>query len=139
MKVAIVYLHDKGAFAVWLSARNRDIAKSYASYLDSATSYDLGVFRDEDNPDAILECILTSTPNFEGPSTLLDLIDQGVEKSITFVSDRLQMEFCLQISSQRYTITWAENRKRMGYSIRGLFSCRGISKASSSALGMCPL
>jgi len=33
LKIAIVYLHEKGNFEVWLSARNRDIAKSYVSYL----------------------------------------------------------------------------------------------------------
>ena len=33
LKIAIVYLHDKGDFEVWLSARNRDIAKSYVSLL----------------------------------------------------------------------------------------------------------
>jgi hypothetical protein len=89
LKIAIVYLHDKGGFEVWLSARNRDIAKSYASLLNSNISGDVNVFHDINNPDAIIECILTPTPNFEDQSSLIDIIDQGVEKFVTIISDRL--------------------------------------------------
>lgn len=89
LKIAIVYLHDKGDFEVWLSARNRDIAKSYVSLLNSNISGDVNVFHDINNPDAIIECILTPIPNFEDQSSLIDTIDQGVEKFVTTISDRL--------------------------------------------------
>jgi len=89
LKIAIVYLHDKGDFEVWLSARNRDIAKSYASLLHSNISGDVSIFHDINNPDAIIECILTPTPNFENQSSLIDTIDEGVEKFVTKISDRL--------------------------------------------------
>lgn len=89
LKIAIVYLHDKGGFEVWLSARNRDIAKSYASLLNSNISGDVNVFHDLNNPDAIIECILSPTPNFEDQSSLIDIIDEGVEKFVTKISDRL--------------------------------------------------
>ena len=61
LKIAIVYLHDKGDFEVWLSARNRDIAKSYVSLLNGSISGDVNVFHDINNPDAIIECILLPT------------------------------------------------------------------------------
>lgn len=86
LKIAIVYLHEKGYFEVWLSARNRDIAKSYVSLLNSNISGDMNVFHDISNSDAIIECILTSTPNFEDQSSLIDTIDQGVEKFVTTIS-----------------------------------------------------
>lgn len=89
LKIAIVYLHDQGDFEVWLSARNRDIAKSYASLLHSNISGDVSIFHDINNPDAIIECILTPTPNFENQSSLIDTIDEGVEKFVTKISDRL--------------------------------------------------
>lgn len=89
LKIAIVYLHDKRGFEVWLSARNRDIAKSYASLLNSNISGDVNVFHDVNNPDAIIECILTPTPNFEDQSSLIDIIDQGVEEFVTIIIDRL--------------------------------------------------
>ena len=34
LKIAIVYQHERGGFEVWLSARNRDIAQRYASFID---------------------------------------------------------------------------------------------------------
>ncbi len=89
LKISIVYLHEKGAFEVWLSARNRDIAKSYTSIVNSNISGDVSLFHDINNPDAIIECILTPTPNFEDQSSLIDAIDQGVEKFIKAINDRL--------------------------------------------------
>lgn len=89
LKIAIVYLHDKGAFEVWLSARNRYIAKMYASLFNSNFSSDANDFHDPQNPDAIIECILSPKPNFEDQSSLIDIIDKGVEKFITKISDRL--------------------------------------------------
>ena len=89
MKIAIVYLHDKGDFEVWLSARNRDIAKSYGSFLNGNIPGDMNIFHDINNSDSIIEFILTLTPNFEDQSSLIDTIDQGVEKFVTTISDRL--------------------------------------------------
>lgn len=89
LKIVIVYIHEKGDFEVWLSARNRDISKSYASVLNSVISSDVNVFHDNNNPDAIIECILITTPNFEDQSLLIDTIDQGVEKFVTKLIDLL--------------------------------------------------
>lgn len=93
LKIAIVYLHEKGDFEVWLSARNRYIAKSYADLLNSNISGDVNVFHDINNQDAIIECILTPTPNFEDQSSLIDTIDQGVEKFVTAITNRLYTKF----------------------------------------------
>jgi predicted glutamine amidotransferase len=89
LKIAIVYLHEKGDFEVWLSARNRDIAKEYASILNRTISDDTNVFHDSNNPDAVIECVLTATPNFEDQSALIETIDQGVEKFVTTIIERL--------------------------------------------------
>ena len=92
LKIAIVYLHEKGQFEVWLSARNRDIAKSYTSIVNSNISGDVSLFHDINNPDAIIECILTPTPNFEDQSSLIDTIDQGVGKFMGAINDRFLRE-----------------------------------------------
>ncbi len=92
LKIAIVYLHEKGDFEVWLSARNRDIAKSYASILNSNISGDVNLFHDINNPDAIIECILTPEPDFEDQVSLIDIIDQSVEKFITTISESLSIQ-----------------------------------------------
>lgn len=89
LKIAIVYLHEKGDFEVWLSARNRYIAKSFASILNSNIKGDIKVFHDINNPDAVIECILTLTPNFEDQSSLIDIVNQGVEKFVTTIIDCL--------------------------------------------------
>ena len=73
--------------------RNRDIAKSYTSIVNSNISGDVSLFHDINNPDAIIECILTPTPNFEDQSSLIDAIDQGVEKLIMAINDRLWRNF----------------------------------------------
>lgn len=86
LKIAIVYLHEKGAFEVWLSARNRGAAKKYESLISSNISEDIIVFHDDANPDAIIECTLTSSPNFEDQDLLTDSIDQGVKKFVTAIS-----------------------------------------------------
>jgi len=89
LKIAIVYLHEKGDFEVWLSARNRAIAKEYASILTRNFLDDTNVFHDSNNPDAIIECLLTAKPNFDDQSALIETIDQGVEKFVTTIIERL--------------------------------------------------
>ncbi|HSP21286.1 MAG TPA: hypothetical protein VLQ20_03050 [Planococcus sp. (in: firmicutes)] len=89
LKIAIVYLHEKGVFEVWLSARNREIAKKYEFLQTVDMPADVLVFHDEANPDAIIECTLTSTPDFEDPDSLAAVIDQGTQKFVTAVSGRL--------------------------------------------------
>ena len=85
LKIAIVYLHEKGRFEVWLSARNREISKLYESAFWRKDFEPITVFHEEGNQDAIIECVLTSSPNFEEPSILTDTIDQGTEAFITSV------------------------------------------------------
>jgi hypothetical protein len=89
LKIAIVYLHEKCSFEVWLSARNREIAKIYADILDSTISGDLNIFHDINNPDAIIEYILTATPDFNDQASLINTIEQGVETFVTAIIRRL--------------------------------------------------
>lgn len=82
LKIAIVYLHEKGCFEVWLSARNRETAIQYESLICDNDFDGITVFHDESNPDAIIECTLTSSPDFEDQKSLTDIIEQGTEKFI---------------------------------------------------------
>ena len=86
LKIAIVYLHEKGAFEVWLSARNREIAKKYDFLLADSSA---GMFHDSTNPDAIVECTLTSAPDFEDQAALMNNIEEGVQKFISVISELL--------------------------------------------------
>jgi hypothetical protein len=89
LKIAIVYLHEKGNFEVWLSARNREISKLYDSAFWGKNFDKITVFHDDNNQDAIIECILTSSPNFEEQVILADIIEQGIEAFITSISNLL--------------------------------------------------
>lgn len=89
LKIAIVYLHEKGHFEVWLSARNREISKQYESMFIGKKFYEIIVFHDDNNQDAIIECTLISAPNFEDQVTMTDIIEQGVEEFITTVNKLL--------------------------------------------------
>lgn len=82
LKIAIVYLHTKGAFEVWLSARNREISRRYEFVLNSNISDNITVFHDDNNQDAIIECTLTSTPDFEEQASLIEIIEQGIDKFV---------------------------------------------------------
>jgi hypothetical protein len=85
LKIAIVYLHEQGVFEVWLAARNKQIAKRYEALLNSNMS-NIAVFHDNNNQDAIIECILTTTPDFEDQALLTDIIELGTEKFVTAIT-----------------------------------------------------
>jgi hypothetical protein len=80
LKIAIVYIHEKGDFEIWLSARNRETAKRYASILKHEIHSKLTLFHELNNPDAILECVGVCKPDFDDQTSLMDIIDQGVEE-----------------------------------------------------------
>lgn len=89
LKIAVVYLHENGNFEVWLSARNRAILKRYESVVNSIIADNITMFHDENNQDAIIEFTLTSNPNFDEQASLIDAIEQGIEKFITTITSRL--------------------------------------------------
>lgn len=89
LKIAIVYLHEKRAFEVWLSAQNREIAKRYGPILSSNISDKITVHHDDANQDAIIERTLTPTPNFEDQISLMGLIEQGVERFVADITSRI--------------------------------------------------
>lgn len=90
LKIAIVYLHEKGSFEVWLCARNRDISKQYESVFCGKSFDGITLFHDDNNQDAIIECTLISSPSFEDQVILADIIKQGVEAFITAISNLLK-------------------------------------------------
>lgn len=85
LKIAVVYLHDKGTFEVWLSARNRDISKSLEPLVKGIASDGLAFFHDESNLDAVIECTLSSAPDFDNQTELIMEIEAGVERFVNAV------------------------------------------------------
>ena len=89
LKIAIVYLHEKGDFEVWLSARNREILRKYKAILENKGTDHINLFHDESNEDAAIECTLISVPDFDNQALLMEKIEQGTEKFISIISELL--------------------------------------------------
>ena len=89
LKIAVVYLHDKGDFEVWLSARNREILRKYKAILENKGTDHINLFHDESNEDAAIECTLISVPDFDNQALLMEKIEQGTEKFISIISELL--------------------------------------------------
>lgn len=79
LKIAVVYLHDKKTFEVWLSARNREISNKYRKLIHSSKLHQ-PLFHDKENADAIIEYTLNSTPNFDNQAALTEEIIKGTRE-----------------------------------------------------------
>jgi len=88
LKIAVVYLHEKNVFEAWLSARNRAMSKTYAP-LSGLRDACCPLFHDESNPDAVLECTLSSAPDFDEPALLSAAVEQGVERFLAVIEQHL--------------------------------------------------
>lgn len=88
LKIAIVYLHEKGDFEAWLSARNREIAKRYESLYRNISDR-IPIFHDDHNQDAIIECTLMAAPDFEDPASLMSLIELRTEAFVNTIAGLL--------------------------------------------------
>lgn len=86
MKIALVYWHEKNQFEVWLSARNRRLAKQFEAILGETPLQGICTFHDSTNLDAIIESVLITTPDFEKPDYLVAVLEQGTERFIKSVS-----------------------------------------------------
>lgn len=93
LKIAIVYLHEKGAFESWLSARNRDILKKYKTIVNSETFGSISVFHDDSNEDAAIEYTLASEPDFDRQTQLTKTIEKGTKEFISAITELLEKEF----------------------------------------------
>ena len=89
LKVAIVYLHAQGVFEVWLSARNRSMAKTFVPLFSSDVMLKLNAFHDMENPDAIVERKIVEYPDFDSQDDLAKLILQETERFVTEIGDHI--------------------------------------------------
>ena len=87
LKVAIVYLHAQGVFEVWLSARNRSMAKAFEPFFSSDVIQKLNVFHDVENLDAIVERKIVECPDFDRQDELAKLILQETERFVIALLD----------------------------------------------------
>ncbi len=84
LKIAIVYLHEKGIFEVWLAGNNRKIQAEYINFMSCKNigKYKLSQFLP--GVDSIIESIIVEKPDFDHPEELKKQIEM---KMIEFVND----------------------------------------------------
>nr|WP_319214677.1 hypothetical protein [uncultured Trichococcus sp.] len=88
LKIAVVYLHEKGVFEVWLAGNNRKIQ---AEYIASMSSENIGKYKLSQvipGVDSIIESILVEKPDFDHPDELKKQIEK---KTMAFVKDILSI------------------------------------------------
>ena len=73
-------MHEYCRFEIWLAAANKKIQRQIKFEL---ADKDLGELKITDDPsDAIIECVLIDTPDFDRPQELMDQIEEGTMKFI---------------------------------------------------------
>lgn len=84
LKIAVVYLHEKGVFEVWLAGNNRKIQAEYIALMGSENlgTYQLSQFIP--GVDSIIESTLVEKPDFDHPEELKKQIEK---KTMEFIKD----------------------------------------------------
>ena len=84
LKIALVYLHEKGAFEVWLAGNNRKIQAEYIALMSSENIGKYKLSQVIPGVDSIIESILVEKPDFDHPEALEKQIEK---KTMEFIKD----------------------------------------------------
>lgn len=84
LKIAVVYLHEKGVFEVWLAGTNRKIQAEYIALMSNEDSGKYKLSQAIPGVDSIIETTLVEKPDFDHPDELKKQIEQ---KTMAFVKD----------------------------------------------------
>jgi len=89
LKVAIVFIHEKCRFEVWLAGSNKQIQKKYWKLVKEREWDKYSIPTDIKGIDSIIEYIIVENPDFSDLETLTKQIERGVLKFIKDVEDYL--------------------------------------------------
>lgn len=84
LKIAVVYLHEKGVFEVWLAGNNRKIQAEYIASMSSANIGKYKLSQVIPGVDSIIESTLVEKPDFDNPDELKKQIEK---KTMEFIKD----------------------------------------------------
>ena len=82
LKIALIFNHERMAFEAWLSAVNKEVQAEFLELFRKETWLDYRIPFDPAGSDSILECDLTTDPDFNHPDLLTSHIDKGIWKFI---------------------------------------------------------
>ena len=94
LKLAIVYLHEKGIFEIWLSANNRKIQADYIRQLQGKNIKGYKLSEVCPGVDSIIESILVEQPDFDRPD---DLKAQIKNNTLKFSDDVISILSALNL------------------------------------------
>lgn len=86
LKIAIVYLHEKGVFEVWLAGSNRKVQAACIEWLSRQNIGHYTLTQVFPGVDAIIETSLVEAPDFDDLEVLKRQIEQ---KTLHFIKDLL--------------------------------------------------
>jgi hypothetical protein len=84
LKFAIVFIHEKTIFEVWLTGRNSEVQTKYRKLFRKINSNKYSISPDEKGVSSIIESVLVEYPNFDSPVELINLID---DRLTIFIED----------------------------------------------------
>ena len=88
LKIAIVYLHEKGTFEIWLAANNRKIQADYINILNKREVREYKVSAVSPGVDSIVQAVLVAQPDFDAPEGLKMQIEMA---TMSFTKDIISL------------------------------------------------
>lgn len=88
LKIAIVYLHEKGKFEAWLSGTNKKIQAELIQRLSQKDIGDYLLSESRPGVDSIIETTLVDRPDFNDPEKIKTTIEQ---KTLDFIKDIVEL------------------------------------------------
>jgi len=84
LKIAVVFIHDKFRFEVWLSAYNKQVQKKYWNLFKESNWNNYSIPSMIEGLDSIVEDILVDSPDFKDLDKLTEQIER---KTLNFIKD----------------------------------------------------
>jgi len=84
LKIALVFVHDKVSWEIWLAGTNRQIQSKYSKLFTEKGWEKHRISPIEKGVDSIIECVLTDNPDFDDLSALTYEIEN---KALTFIDE----------------------------------------------------
>lgn len=89
LKTAIVFLHEKCSFEVWLSGYNRPAQAKYWKLIKASGWDKYRLVPAPQGADSILECVIAAEPDFGDLATLTEQVETAVMQFIKDVEEFL--------------------------------------------------
>lgn len=92
LKIAIVFIHDKASFEVWLAGSNKEIQSKYWKLFKTSNWNKYRIPSNIKDVDFIIEYDLLNNPNFDDLDTMTKQIEDGVLQFIDDIEDFLSVD-----------------------------------------------